>query len=463
MMTFIQENLATLLGAFIPVLGSVFLIHYDNYEQEKRRYKLYFRRACELIKYNMEIAHSRIMNNMNTIPFTNEELSFVLNDMESTSINRSKDTYNDLFELIFTIRTGEKLNMSFKNFYEIVFIQTRKANADFSELARIIDSVGVNQVYEFKILRQLILLSRKMGIKTSFDEYYQLVKSINKECDKETCIRYYIAELIEHYHNGLSNRIYYVDYALKKDLILESVSYSINDIKQDDVELIRNQLNLYQNILLEYSKKDIWLKYLENITIDSITVKAPYINEVNQFLDNLYLANHHIYLSFLGICANGDALDNNERSRQKEYMEHVRDNPYILQHRGWYQEALLDPKDDVSISLPYIDTSKSYVISFVKKLYIDDEIVGVLGIDVIVDDLLHDIIDKQQMIMFTIDGEIIFDSTNHYRDQKLFFNNIFLEEGVQLTSLMKNNQNGYIKNHFYFATLVKNRYYCIIY
>ena len=117
MITFIQENLATLLGAFIPVLGSVFLIHYDNYEQEKRRYKLYFRRACELIKYNMEIAHSRIMNNMNTIPFTNEELSFVLNDMESTGINRSKDTYNDLFELIFTIRTGEKLNMSFKNSY----------------------------------------------------------------------------------------------------------------------------------------------------------------------------------------------------------------------------------------------------------------------------------------------------------------------------------------------------------
>ena len=117
----------------------------------------------------------------------------------------------------------------------------------------------------------------------------------------------------------------------------------------------------------------------------------------------MYSSDSYIYLTFLGISGNGDALDNNGRSRQKEFLEGRRSEPYQMIQRSWYNEAIAEEQNCVTVTYPYVDTSKSYVISFVKKLYINETIKGVIGLDIVIDDLLGEIFQNElfKVIIFT--------------------------------------------------------------
>lgn len=470
---FIKDQLGTLIGALIPVLGSVFLIHYSKYTDEKDKYQLYFRRLCELLKYNLEIGYTRIINNTNEINFTTDELSKVISDMENIGFSKSKNLYNDFFELAFSISYGQQLTMDFCEFNRIVFEQTKKGNSNMNELKKIIDSVGLNQVYEFKIIHLLLLLAKKLNLETNFDSYFSLIKSIDTDVSMETGIRYFIIECIKHHQAGISNKVYYIQYALETQKIQNIKSIENKFIESENQEsdlhkLIINQFNYYQHIINTYSNKEVWYQYLENIRADSITLDSKHIDDVREMLCQMYEENDYIYLTFLGICENGDALDNNGRSRQKEFMENKRTEPYIAQNRSWYKEAMLEDSNSITITYPYIDTSKSYVVSFVKKIYVDKTIKGIVGLDIVIDDLLRDVINEKdyQLTFFTYEGEIIYDTTDSNKNSKMLSNNIFLKTNIYLIGLIQKNANGFLQLNnlnVYFATIIENKYYCIIY
>ncbi len=472
---FLKNFLGTLFGAFIPVLGSICLIHYGKYTDEKTKYQLYFRRLCELIKYNLVIGHTRIINNSSTIDFTTDEISKVVNDIETIGFRRAKNLYNDFFELAFSISKGQHLTMYFHEFYRIVFEQTQKSNCNMNELKKIIDSVGLNQVYEFKIIRLLILLARKLSIETSFDSYYKLVRSIEPDISIETGIKYYIIECIKHHHAGISNKVYYIQHAFGTGKIQNIKSIRVNKAKKADMrykksellELIISRFSYYKHIIDTYSNEKIWCRYLENISIDSITLDSKYIDDVREMLCKMYKENEHIYLTFLGICDNGDALDNNGRSRQKEFLEKKRTEPYSVQSRCWYKDAMAENPNSVTITYPYIDTSRSYVVSFVKKIYLENNIKGIVGLDIVIDDLLSDVTEYRnyQLTFFTSEGEIIFDTTDSGNNITLI-HNIFLKISINITELIQENANCLLQldnGNAQFATVIENKYYCIIY
>ena len=468
--SFFKENMVTLLGAFLPVLGSVFLIHYGNYAEEKKKYQVYIRRFSELLKYNMEIAQARIINNTELLEFSQEKLNEVLSDLETTGKSHYQKFNDEMFELVFAIGTGEQLNIGINEFYKIIFEQTRKANANFLEMAKIIDSVGIDRVFEFKILRRLILLTRKMKLETIFDKYYDMVHSISPEVDVETCIRYFIVELINQHRFGISNKVYYINYALEKQLISATKLSAPSNMEEETPTIIadiKKQFVYYQDIIHEFHKMEVWLDFLDDLDESSVTLQADRIGDVNESLKQMYARDDKIYLSFLGICSNGDALDNNGRSRQDEFLNKKRSSPYDIKTRSWYEEALIDARDDVTITFPYIDTSRSYVTSFVKKVYLGDEIIGAIGLDVIVDDVIREAVgvNAKQLIVFTFDGEIVFDSTDRNNSSKMFFDNSILKYGIELISLIHTNSDRYVQMNrkaVYFATLVRDKYYCLI-
>lgn len=211
------------------------------------------------------------------------------------------------------------------------------------------------------------------------------------------------------------------------------------------------------------------IAFLKNCKRDTYTIEDEKYPEVLSELQKIKKDSREIYLTFIGIKCNEDAIDNFGRSRQQECREGLRDN-YVVSNREWYIETLKSktPKEP-TITLPYRDTSGSYVISITKE--VSDERgkhLGAVGLDVLVRNIAIKLNTKNHLVILTESGEIVYNSETYIRDILEKRHNILLLLEPDVLDIVKSKEIGCHHSKINgkdctlgYCCLVQNKYYLI--
>ncbi|MEA8947432.1 cache domain-containing protein, partial [Campylobacter jejuni] len=140
-------------------------------------------------------------------------------------------------------------------------------------------------------------------------------------------------------------------------------------------------------------------KDIVNLPYQSLVTEENIINNVGPIL-KYYRHSINALNVYLGL-NNGKVLLSQESNDAK--MPELRDN-LDIKTKDWYQEAL--KTNDIFVTPAYLDTIlKQYVITYSKAIYKDGKIIGVLGIDILSEDL-------QNLVAKTPGNTFLFDQKN---------------------------------------------------
>ncbi|MBC5857646.1 cache domain-containing protein, partial [Campylobacter jejuni] len=138
-------------------------------------------------------------------------------------------------------------------------------------------------------------------------------------------------------------------------------------------------------------------KEILNLPYQSLSTEENIINNVGPIL-NHYLHSINALNTYLGL-TNGKSLLSQKSNKMPELTDGI-----DMRTRDWYQEAL--KTNDIFVTPAYLDiNSKQYVITYSKALYKDGKLIGVLGIDILLEDL-------QNSLAATPGNTFLFDKEN---------------------------------------------------
>ena len=221
------------------------------------------------------------------------------------------------------------------------------------------------------------------------------------------------------------------------------------------------------NIIERMGKNRHFLNFLSTCNQDTYTIQHPIFPKVLEELKKVFEGNDDVYLTFISIKANEDSLDNFGRSRQHECKIGLREK-YLMSERSWYKET--DKQyGKPTMTLPYRDTSGSYIISFTKAIFNKKkEVIGVVGLDINLLNILKNINTSFRYLIVASRGEILFDSKeisfNIYQNK---FNLMMLVKPDVFYSIMNNDSNKVYtqfdnkKRTIYYKPIIVDKYYFI--
>ncbi|MBM0637410.1 methyl-accepting chemotaxis protein, partial [Campylobacter sp. VicNov18] len=149
------------------------------------------------------------------------------------------------------------------------------------------------------------------------------------------------------------------------------------------------------------------LSFVANLARDITNLPYSYVNTKQGIINNigpmlkLYRQSANVLNAYIGL-ENGELLIS-QQSDDNDTISSIIDN-LDIRSRAWYQEAL---KSNQSFASPaYMDTiTKKYIVTYSKAIYKDNKFIGVIGIDVSLEDL-------QDLIAKTPGNTFLFDSKN---------------------------------------------------
>jgi hypothetical protein len=122
----------------------------------------------------------------------------------------------DISKLYFIITRGHQTLKTFKSSYNTAINNPQKKPKNFKEVQEIVQSIGVDYVFEFAILRQIILLNKTyhLDIALPYDDFEKILLHEPKhDINVEDAITSYISEQVCKKLFG-NDRIVYYDYFL---------------------------------------------------------------------------------------------------------------------------------------------------------------------------------------------------------------------------------------------------------
>ncbi|EAI2269522.1 methyl-accepting chemotaxis protein [Campylobacter jejuni] len=140
-------------------------------------------------------------------------------------------------------------------------------------------------------------------------------------------------------------------------------------------------------------------KDIANLPYQSLITEENIINNVGPILKYYHHSINALNV-YLGL-NNGKVLLSQKSNDAK--MPELRDD-LDIKTKDWYQEAL--KTNDIFVTPAYLDTVlKQYVITYSKAIYKDGKIIGVLGVDILLEDL-------QNLVAKTPGNTFLFDQKN---------------------------------------------------
>lgn len=186
-------------------------------------------------------------------------------------------------------------------------------------------------------------------------------------------------------------------------------------------DIIKANLQIFIDKMTEIKIEDYVIDYLEKAPNDC-KYSGTNFNKTVKYLDKLWSFHQNSYIAFLGITKNKDTIDNFGHSRVLRTIK-LKQTQYDLFKRDWHEYITSQPQELV-VSMPYVDSSGSYVIAILKKIYKEGKYIGVLGVNFLFDSLIK-VNNGDHLIVITNQGKVIY---NNYPRLKYILekqNNIF--------------------------------------
>ncbi|WP_218070329.1 hypothetical protein [Desulfuribacillus alkaliarsenatis] len=184
------------IGALIAILGSVLIQIASQSQKNKKALEIQLSLLNKEIYDNFMVCLYRIKNTSSDIPYFHNMYDKLTSN--GTTATNNKEFQEALSDLYFLIKRGTYSKKTYNSFYEDVF-KKQKAPANFKDVREIIECVGVDQVYEFAILQQIVFLNKhfKLNLNLPYDDFVKVLEydaSIQRNFQDDT--KNYIAELI---------------------------------------------------------------------------------------------------------------------------------------------------------------------------------------------------------------------------------------------------------------------------
>jgi hypothetical protein len=203
-------------GAIFAIVGSVSFQLLTERNKNKRIYYKHLQLLMQELYDNFIVCLYRISERSEDIDYFDGAYKDFISASAAYTGKDKKRIDEDISKLYFIISRGHQTLKTFKSCYNTAIDNTQKKPQNFKEVQEIVQSVGIDYVYEFAILRQIILLNRTyhLGIALPYDDFEKIVKHGHEnEINMEDAITSYISEQVCKivFKN---DRIVYYDYFL---------------------------------------------------------------------------------------------------------------------------------------------------------------------------------------------------------------------------------------------------------
>lgn len=197
--SWIYDMLGGFVGTMVAIIGSVSF----QLLSESHKGKLLYEKNLILLKQeiydNFIVSLHRIINNRDNISFFEDAYkSFIICDA-----NKKDKVYgemkSEISKLYFVISRGNQILKTTKTFtHEVINLQ-KKTPKNFEEVKDIIQGTGIDYIYEFAIIRYILLLNKNynLNIELPFNDFQRVVKHNSPlEASFENEILFYITEQV---------------------------------------------------------------------------------------------------------------------------------------------------------------------------------------------------------------------------------------------------------------------------
>lgn len=201
-------------GAVFAVVGSVSVQLLTEKNKNEKIYHKHLQLLTQELYDNFIVSLYRISGTSDEIDYFDGAYRDFISVSVAYSGKDKKQIASDISDLYFIITRGHQTLKTFKSCYHTAIRSPQKELKNFKDVQEIIRSVGIDYVYEFAILRQIILLNIRydLGRALPYDDFERILKYGEKsELKIEDAITSYISEqvckvLFE------NDRIVYYDY-----------------------------------------------------------------------------------------------------------------------------------------------------------------------------------------------------------------------------------------------------------
>lgn len=197
--SWVYNMLGGFVGSIVAIVGSVsFQLLSENHKS-----KLMYEKNLVLLKQeiydNFIVCLHRITDNLDNISFfENAYQSFIVSDANKKD-KMQVEMKSEITKLYFIITRGQQILKTANTFTnEVVNIQ-RKKPKDFEEVKHIIQSTEIDYIYEFALIRYIILLNKNysLNIELPFIDFERVVKHNSSQEDSfDDVILFYITEQV---------------------------------------------------------------------------------------------------------------------------------------------------------------------------------------------------------------------------------------------------------------------------
>ena len=199
--TVVPDWISTIIGGaigfIVAVLGAVLIQISSDSRKSMQQNKIQTSLLKKEFYDNFIVCLYRIEHNTNDIPFfDNVYDNLIINGIIHSN---NKEFQEDISDLYFCIKRGHYGMKSFPQFYKEVFSIQQKKPRHFKDVFEIINSVGIEQIHEFSIMKQIIYLDSKykLGLDIPIKDFLKILEykpNILRNIHEDT--KYYISEII---------------------------------------------------------------------------------------------------------------------------------------------------------------------------------------------------------------------------------------------------------------------------
>ncbi|MGB4660551.1 MAG: hypothetical protein WBI07_15350 [Mobilitalea sp.] len=167
-----QNIIITVMGSVLALVGSVAL----QLANEKSKVRKQEQRNLMLLKKeltnNFMVCLYRIENDDSEIPFFDEIYNqFLIGENWFDRKHTNKTGNEILSDFYFLIQRGNYGLLLFKDFYHKVFKKQKKTVQNNIEMRSIIDAMGIEKIYEFSIMKQIIIIDKLLDLNLDLPFY----------------------------------------------------------------------------------------------------------------------------------------------------------------------------------------------------------------------------------------------------------------------------------------------------
>lgn len=185
------------IGSIVAVLGAVLIQISSDSRKNMQQNKIQTSLLKKELYDNFIVCLYRIEHNTSEIPFfENVYDNLIINGLIKSN---NKQFQEDISDLYFCIKRGHYGMKSFPKFYEEVFSIQQKKPRHYKDVFEIITSVGVEQIHEFSIMKQIIYIDHKykLGLDIPVKDFQKILEykpNLLRNIHEDT--KYYITEII---------------------------------------------------------------------------------------------------------------------------------------------------------------------------------------------------------------------------------------------------------------------------